>query len=102
VGEHPTLAIDRVAAVGRRAGYTCTRVDETVAIADFSVPLSDDVDPAAPPLTAGLADVLYVVGSRMDVGTRVDLFGHIEPALVHAVLQALAKAPPWMRGPIWA
>lgn len=46
-------------------------------------------------------DVLYVQANRMDVGTRVDLFGHSTPELIHAVLGALAEAPPWMNGPVW-
>jgi hypothetical protein len=52
-------------------------------------------------LDGAVGDVLYAYSRRMEVGTRVDLFGHQTPELIHAVLAALAEAPPWMRGPVW-
>jgi len=39
--------------------------------------------------------------TAMDVGTRVELWGHIDPETTHAVLQALAKSRPWTWAPSW-
>ena len=100
VGEHPLLALDRVAHAGREAGLRCSRSDNVVAIAELPVPLGD-LEPGEKTLSGVAVDVLYVHASRMEVGTRVDLFGHQTPELIHAVLTALAEAPAWMRGPVW-
>jgi hypothetical protein len=64
-------------------------------------PLGGDLEPGDKTLDGAVGDVLYAYSRRMEVGTRVDLFGHQTPELIHAVLAALAEAPPWMRGPVW-
>jgi hypothetical protein len=101
VGEHPTLALDRVERVGREAGLPCSRLDDVVAIGELLFPVGGDLEPGDKTLDGAVGDVLYAYSRRMEVGTRVDLFGHQTPELIHAVLAALAEAPPWMRGPVW-
>jgi hypothetical protein len=102
VGEHPAFALDRVERAGRNAGLPCSRSGDVIAIGDLLAPIGDGPEPGDKTVSGALADVLYVHSSRMDVGTRVDLFGHQKPEVIHAVLAALAEAPPWMSGPVWA
>jgi len=100
VGEHPMLALDRAEHAGRREGLHCSRSDD-VAIAEIPVRLGEELEPGDKTLTGVAVDVLYVHATRKNIGTRVDLFGHSPPDLIHAVLSTLAEAPPWMRGPVW-
>ena len=100
VGEHPLLALDRVAHAGSEAGLRCSRSDNVVAIAELPVPLGD-LEPGEKTLSGVAVDVFYAHARRVDGGTRVELVGHQTPELIHAVLTALAEAPAWMRGPVW-
>ena len=82
VGEAPAVALNRVAAAARGSRYPVERAESRITI-------------GGPPLN----DYLVVEASAMDVGTRVELDGHIDPELANAVLQALAKSRPWTWAP---
>ena len=84
VGEAPGVALNRVEAAIRERGFSSERSEGRVML---GVP--------------GVDDYLVVTATEMDVGTRVELRGHIQPEVPHAVLQALAKSRPWTWAPAW-
>jgi hypothetical protein len=86
VGEPPGAALHRVeAAVDDLPDFVSSRRGDRVTITK-----SSDV-----------LDRLEVTATRMEVGTRVELKGHIEPRVTHQVLRALAMSRPWMWAPAW-
>jgi hypothetical protein len=91
-GIAPVGALDHVeTAIRGLDGYVATRAGDTVAItrriaADPAIPLAD-----------ALEDVLRVRATREDVGTIVEISGYAAPEVIAAVLQALARTPPWTR-----
>ena len=82
VGEPPTVALNRVEAAVRDSGYPLERTGSTITL-------------GGPPL----ADYLVVEAKEMDVGTRVEVRGHIPSEVTERVLRALAKSRPWMWAP---
>jgi hypothetical protein len=84
VGEAPAVALNRIEAAVRGSRYPVERTDSRVTI-------------GGPPFN----DHLVAEATAMDVGTRVELWGHMEPETTNAVLQALAKSRPWTWAPSW-
>jgi len=84
VGEAPAVALNRVEAGLRGSRYPVERTESRITV-------------GGPPLN----DYLIVEAAAMDVGTRVELRGHIDPETSHAVLRALARSRPWTWAPSW-
>ena len=81
-GISPVGAIDHVEAAAR-------------ALENYSIEREDNRLEIKPSEVLGALDVLHVQATRMDVGTRVDIWGVAEPELIAAVRDALARTPPW-------
>jgi hypothetical protein len=77
VGESPAVALNRVEAAVRDSRYPVERTEGRVTI-------------GGPPLN----DFLIAQATPMDVGTRVELWGHIAPEVTHRVLRELSKSRP--------
>jgi hypothetical protein len=93
-GETPEQIIDRIATgLLDLREHTVSREENTLAISRRYGPLAQEPSGT---LGEAAADVLTVRASRLDVGTRVDIEGRGEPAVVHRVLSAIAQSPPWM------
>ena len=84
VGEAPAVALNRVEEAVRDSRYPVQRTDLRVTI-------------GGPPLN----DYLVAEATPMDVGTRVELHGHIDPEVTHRVLRELSKSRPRMSAPAW-
>jgi hypothetical protein len=84
VGEAPAVALNRVEAAVRTLDYPVERGETRMTI-------------GGPPLS----DYLVVEAAELDVGTRVELWGHMRPEVTHGVLQALAMSRPWTWAPSW-
>jgi hypothetical protein len=79
------VALNRIEAAARDAGYPVDRDETTVTIGG----------------TPALTDFLVAEAKPMDVGTRVELRGRIDPQLAHRILDELAKSRPWTWAPDW-
>jgi hypothetical protein len=103
-GETPEQIIARIAAaLSDLRDYRLSREESALAISRSYGPLAQDPSGG---LARATADVLEVRATQLDVGTRVDIEGRAEPAVVHRVLSAIAQSPPWMTarrgGPVTA
>jgi hypothetical protein len=78
------VALNRIETAVRDAGYPTERDGLRVTVG-----------------TAVVGDYLIVDATSMEIGTRVELRGRIEPEIVHAVLRELAKSRPWTWAPAW-
>ena len=85
VGEAPAVALNRVDAALADSRYPLERTKSRITVG------------GPPPLN----DYLLVEATAMDVGTRVELRGHIDPEPTDAVLRALARSRPWTWAPSW-
>jgi hypothetical protein len=84
VGESPAVALNRVEAAVRYSHYPVERREGRLTI-------------GGPPLNG----YLIAEATPMDVGTRVELWGHIAPEVTHRVLRELSKSRPWTSAPAW-
>ena len=84
VGESPKVALNRVEAAVRGSDYPVERTESRITI-------------GGRPLT----EYLVVEATAMNVGTRVEIRGHIRPEMTHRVRQALASSRPWTWAPSW-
>jgi hypothetical protein len=84
VGEAPAVALNRVEAAARETRYAVERKDDSVVL---GAPVVDDH--------------LVVTAVEMDVGTRVELRGDIQPEVTNRILRAMAKSRPWTSAPAW-
>lgn len=84
VGESPAVALNRVEAAARETRYGVERKDDRVVL---GLPVVDDH--------------LVVTAEEMDVGTRVELRGFMEPEVTGRIFRALAKSRPWTSAPAW-
>jgi hypothetical protein len=79
------VALNRIEAAVRDSGYSIDRSDTRVTIGG----------------PATIADYLVAEATEMDVGTRIELRGRIQPEIVHRVLRELSKSRPWTWAPAW-
>jgi hypothetical protein len=91
-GISPVGAVDHVeAAVRRLDGYAVERDNDGLVITRIVA-----VSPATP-LAESFQDVLNVHATRMEVGTRVDIWGFADPIAIAAIRDSLARTPAWTR-----
>ena len=79
------MALNRIEAAVRDSDYPVDRSDTRVTI-------------GGPP---AIAEYLVAEATEMDVGTRIELRGRIQPEIMHRVLRELSKSRPWTWAPSW-
>ena len=90
--------VSTVVAVGDSPAVALNRVEE--AVRDFGLRVERD----GSKLKLGgraRSEYLVVEVTEMDVGTRVELHGHVEPEIMDRVLHALSRSRPWTSAPSW-
>lgn len=86
VGISPLAVLDRVeAAVVALAPYELVRAGDVLLIHR----------PRGLAHLGEIGDRLAVTATAMEVGTRVEIVGFIEPAVIAAIRNTLARTPPW-------